>query len=81
VPRRTERQSRVLGLWTAGWLFVLLLAGLLRFGDVALQWPALLVPVLWAGVALRPRGPFRAVQDRREEGAAGTAGADGPLSG
>jgi len=45
----------MLGLWTATWLFVLLLAGLLWLGDLSLQWPVLLVPVLWALVAIRPR--------------------------
>ncbi len=52
---RTPRQARALGLWTAAWLFALLLAGLLRFGDITVQWPVLLIPVLWALVALRPR--------------------------
>jgi hypothetical protein len=46
--RRTPRQSRFLGLWTASWLFVLLLALLLWVGDLRVQWPALLVPVVWA---------------------------------
>jgi len=55
VARRTARQARTLGLWTAAWLFVLLLAGLLRLGDLSVQWPVLAVPVLWALVALRPR--------------------------
>ena len=53
--RRTPQQSRFLGVWSAAWLFVLLLIGLLWVGDLALQWPVLLVPVLWALVALRPR--------------------------
>ena len=53
----------MLGLWTAAWLGGLLLFGLLRFGDLSLQWPVLIVPVLWALVALRPRG-------RRRRGAA-----------
>jgi hypothetical protein len=47
--------ARTLGLWTASWLGVLLLAGLLWLGDLSVQWPVLLVPVLWALVALRPR--------------------------
>lgn len=45
----------MLGLWTAGWLAVLLLVGLLWVGDVSLQWPVLLVPLVWALVAVRPR--------------------------
>ncbi|MGY1854892.1 hypothetical protein [Modestobacter sp. SYSU DS0290] len=49
------RERRTLGLWTAGWLFVLLVAGLLWLGDLSLQWPVLLVPVLWAALAVRPR--------------------------
>ncbi len=52
---RDAREARTLGLWTASWLAVLLLAGLLWVGDLAVQWPVLLVPVLWALVALRPR--------------------------
>ena len=48
---RTPQQSRFLGLWTASWLFVLLLALLLWVGDLRVQWPALLVPVVWALVA------------------------------
>jgi hypothetical protein len=55
VARRDPRSARLLGLWTAGWLAVLLLAGLLWLGDLSLQWPVLGVPVLWALVALRPR--------------------------
>jgi hypothetical protein len=56
MSRRDPREARTLGLWTAGWLGALLLAGLLWVGDLSVQWPALLVPVLWALVALRPRG-------------------------
>jgi hypothetical protein len=52
---RDPRAARTLGLWTASWLAVLLLAGLLWVGDLAVQWPVLLVPVLWALVAVRPR--------------------------
>ncbi|MGY1606479.1 MULTISPECIES: hypothetical protein [unclassified Geodermatophilus] len=55
MPRRDPREARALGLWTAGWLFALLLAGLLWIGDLRVQWPVLLVPVLWAVVAARPR--------------------------
>ncbi|MCO7221838.1 hypothetical protein [Klenkia sp. PcliD-1-E] len=53
--RRTPAEKRVLGLWTAVCLLVFLVALLLWVGDLALQWPVLLVPVLWAGIALRPR--------------------------
>lgn len=52
---RDPRAARTLGLWTASWLMVLLLAGLLRLGDLSVQWPVLLVPALWALVAVRPR--------------------------
>jgi hypothetical protein len=60
--RRTPQQSRFLGLWTASWLFVFLLALLLWVGDLRVQWPALLVPVAWALLALargRRRRPVR----------------------
>ena len=55
MTSRDPRVARLLGLWTAAWLFGLLLAGLLWVGDLSLQWPVLLVPVIWALVALRPR--------------------------
>lgn len=55
--RHTPAEKRALGLWTAACLLVLLVALLLWVGDLALQWPVLLVPVLWAAVALRPRRP------------------------
>jgi hypothetical protein len=55
MARPTAAQRRVLGLWTAGWLAVLLLVGLVWVGDLSLQWPVLLVPLVWALVALRPR--------------------------
>ena len=57
MARRDPHEARMLGLWTAGWLAVLLLAGLLWLGNLAVQWPVLLIPVLWAVIAIRPRGP------------------------
>ena len=53
--RRDPREARLLGLWTAGCLAVLLLAGILWIGDLALQWPVFVVPLVWALVAARPR--------------------------
>ena len=53
--RHGPGEARLLGLWTAGWLAVLLLAGVLWIGDPALQWPVFAVPLLWALVAARPR--------------------------
>jgi hypothetical protein len=53
--RRTPQEKRLLGLWTAACLLVALLVLLLWVGDLALQWPVLLVPVVWSAVALRPR--------------------------
>ena len=55
MRRRTPQEARALGLWTAGWLAALLVAGLMWVGNVGLQWPVLLVPLLWALVALRHR--------------------------
>ena len=49
---RSPREARVLGLWTAAWLAVLLLIGLAWVGDWAVEWPVLVVPVLWAVLAL-----------------------------
>jgi hypothetical protein len=54
VARRGPRAARFLGVWTAVWLAVFLVVGLLRLGDLSVQWPVLLVPALWALVALRP---------------------------
>jgi hypothetical protein len=59
MGRRDPRVARLLGLWTAAWLGGLLLAALLWLGDLSLQWPVLAVPVLWAVVAMRPRGGGR----------------------
>jgi hypothetical protein len=68
VARRTAREARVLGLWTAGWLAVLLLIGLAWVGNWRVEWPVLLVPAVWALVVLargrRSRGPRGG---RREE--------------
>ena len=55
MSRRDPGQARVLGLWTAAWLGVFLLAGLLWVGDLSVQWPVLAVPLVWALVAVRPR--------------------------
>jgi hypothetical protein len=41
------------------WLAAFLIAGLVRLGDLSLQWPVLVVPLLWALMALRPRGRRR----------------------
>ncbi len=59
---RDPRAARVLGLWTAGWLAVFLVVGMVWLGEPTVQWPVLVVPLLWALVALRPR--------RRRAGAA-----------
>ncbi|NYJ06306.1 hypothetical protein [Petropleomorpha daqingensis] len=63
---RTPQQSRFVGLWTASWLFVFLLGLLLWVGDLRVQWPALLVPVVWALVAW-VRGRRRAVRRPPED--------------
>ncbi|HVF06651.1 MAG TPA: hypothetical protein VNA20_17575, partial [Frankiaceae bacterium] len=62
---RTAREARTLGLWTASWLGLFLLVGLLRVGDLSVQWPVLLVPVLWALVARRPRRSERGLREER----------------
>jgi hypothetical protein len=59
MPRHDPRAARTLGLWTAVWLAGLLVGGLLWLGDLSLQWPVLIVPLLWTLVALRPRGGRR----------------------
>jgi hypothetical protein len=55
VARHDPEEARDLGLWTAGWLAVLLVGGLWWLGDLSLQWPVLLVPLVWVLVAVRPR--------------------------
>jgi hypothetical protein len=52
VARRTSREARALGLWTAGWLALLLLIGLAWVGNWRLEWPVLVVPLVWALLAL-----------------------------
>jgi uncharacterized iron-regulated membrane protein len=52
MARRPVREARLLGLWTAGWLALLLLVGLAWVGNWAVEWPVLAVPVLWALVAV-----------------------------
>jgi hypothetical protein len=55
--RRSPREARVLGLWTACWLAVLLLIGLAWVGNWRLEWPLLVIPAVWAAIALaRGRG-------------------------
>ncbi|TFV52956.1 hypothetical protein [Blastococcus sp. TF02A-35] len=66
MSRRSPAQARFLGLWSAAWLAVLLVLGMLRFGDPAVQWPVLLVPAVWALVALRPRRRSRMAVVERE---------------
>ncbi|SEL19053.1 hypothetical protein SAMN04515665_10994 [Blastococcus sp. DSM 46786] len=65
MAARSPARARFLGLWTAGWLALLLGLAVVRFGDPAVQWPVLLVPVLWALVALRPRRAARAGRGER----------------
>jgi hypothetical protein len=71
VRRSSPARARFLGLWTAGWLATLLVVGMVRFGDPGLQWPVLLVPALWALVALRPRRGRRWAPPRHPAAGAG----------
>jgi hypothetical protein len=59
MARRDPREARTLGLWTASWLAFLLIVGLVWLGDLTVQWPVLVVPLVWAMVALRPRRSSR----------------------
>ena len=72
---RDPAEARTLGLWTAGWLAVLLVAGLVWLGDLTLQWPVLAVPVLWALVALRPRRRREYLPGEVDRPPGGTSGA------
>ncbi len=49
---RPAAERRTLGLWTAGCLAVLLSLGLTWVGDWSVQWPVLLVPLVWALAAV-----------------------------
>jgi hypothetical protein len=64
---RPAGERRVLGLWTAGCLAAALALGVTRLGDWSLQWPVLLVPLLWALVALRPRGARRPRDEHEDD--------------
>jgi anaerobic C4-dicarboxylate transporter len=55
MARRPAAERRLLSLWTAGVLAVLLVLGISWLGDWSLQWPVLLVPALWALAALAIR--------------------------
>ena len=70
MSRRPAAQRRLLRLWTAGCLAVLLVLGVSWLGDWSLQWPVLLVPALWALPALPParrtRGGREHPEDRAE---------------
>ena len=59
MVRRSPGAARFLGVWTAVWLAVFLVIGLLWLGDLSVQWPVLLVPLLWALLAMRPRARRR----------------------
>src|SRR3954462_732856 len=75
---RDPRESRILGLWTAGWLAVMLVAGLLWIGELSVQWPVLLGPLLWALIALRPRCGGSCSRCARAGGGARPPAAGGP---
>jgi hypothetical protein len=55
MSRRPAAERRALGLWTATCLAVLLGAGITWLGDWSVEWPLMVLPLLWALVALRPR--------------------------
>jgi hypothetical protein len=64
--RRPARERRLLSLWTAAVLAVLLVLGVSWVGDWSLQWPVLVVPLLWALSALAARDvPAEAWSSRR----------------
>ena len=69
MSSRPVAERRALGLWTAACLAVLLSVGVSLLGDWSLQWPVLLVPVLWALVALRPRARARRSRAEPEDDA------------
>jgi hypothetical protein len=64
VRRRPAWHRRVLRLWTAGCLAVLLVLGVSWLGNWSLQWPVLLVPALWAlsAALVRRRGDERPLE-------------------
>jgi hypothetical protein len=66
---RPAGERRALGLWTAGCLAAALALGVTRLGDWSLQWPVLLVPLLWALVAIRPRRGARRRRDEHDDDA------------
>jgi hypothetical protein len=52
MSRRSAAERRALGLFTAVSLAVLLSLGLTWLGDWSVQWPVLLVPLVWALAAV-----------------------------
>ncbi len=52
MSRRSAAERRTLGLFTAVCLAVLLSLGLTWLGDWSVQWPVLLVPLVWALAAV-----------------------------
>ncbi len=52
MSRRSAAERRALGLFTAVSLAVLLSLGLTWRGDWSVQWPVLLVPLVWALAAV-----------------------------
>jgi hypothetical protein len=69
VTRRPAAHRRLLRLWTAGCLAVLLAAGVTWLGDWSLQWPVMAVPLLWALPALpvRRRGRERRLEPEPDD--------------
>ena len=58
MTRRPAAERRLLSLWTAAALAVLLVLGVTWVGDWSLQWPVLLVPLCWALAALAMRDRY-----------------------
>lgn len=81
MSRRPAAQRRLLRLWTAGCLAVLLVLGIGRLGDWSVQWPVLLVPALWAlsAALVRPdRRRYEVADDDEDDGEDGASYWDGP---
>ncbi len=67
MSRRPAGQRRLLRLWTATWLAVLLAVGVSRLGDWSVQWPVMLVPLLWALSAVLVRPDRRRYVEEHDE--------------
>ena len=55
VPPPAPHVNKTNPQWLVPTMLSLMVVGLLWIGDFSVEWPVMLVPVVWALVAVRPR--------------------------